>query len=123
MKLVLRRGGTEEREFRDAAPMIWIPREPGIRPRVPPPGEESDLLIRGVELLELLHCQLHGNERSALRTKARRLYRHVVPVEQGLLEQGLVPLLPALGICAGVGVEGQADGTRCLRMQGQHDEE
>ena len=104
MKLVLRCGGTEEREFRDAAPVIWIPREPGIRPRVPPPGKESDLLIRGIELLELLHCQLHRNVRSTLRTKARRLYRHVVPVEQGLLEQGFVPLLVAFRICAG-GIE------------------
>ena len=32
-------------------------------------------------------------------------------------------MLPALGICAGVGVEGQADGNRCLRMRGQQDEE
>ena len=32
-------------------------------------------------------------------------------------------MLPALGICAGVGIEGQADGASCLRMSGQRDEE
>ena len=32
-------------------------------------------------------------------------------------------MLPALGICAGVGVEGEADGAACLRMSGQRDEE
>ena len=92
---------------------------------MPPPGEESDLLISRVELLELLHCQLHGNERSALRAKARRLYRHVVPVEQGLLEQSLVSLPVAFRICAGgTSVEGQTDGSNRLRMlpQGQRKE-
>ena len=82
-----------------------------------------DLLVRGIELLELLQCQLHGNERAALRAKARRLYRHVVIGEQRLFEQGHVTLLPAFRICAGVGVEGQADGASCLKTMGQHDEE
>ena len=83
-----------------------------------------DLLIRGVELLELLHCQLH-RARSALEPKRGGCTVMSYDGEQGLFEQGHVLLLPALGICAGVGVESQADGARSMRMlpQGQRSEE
>ena len=81
---VPRGGGTEEREFRDAAPVIGIPREPGIRPIVAPPGDECYLLIRGVELLKLLHRHLYSYECSARRIKAWRLGGHVVIRQQRL---------------------------------------
>ena len=74
----------EEREFRDAAPVTRIPREPGIRPIVAPPGDECYLLIRGIELLKLLHRHLYSYERSARRIKAWRLGGHVVIRQQRL---------------------------------------